>query len=75
MYPGLALIGAVSLVLTASVSMPVEQQPEPLSYARIALLRPHEGATTDFEAGYSRHLKWHRQAKDPVLVRLDDLGG
>jgi hypothetical protein len=34
------------------------------SYARIAILRAHEGDTVDFEAGYIRHLEWHRQAKD-----------
>ena len=34
-------------------------------YARIAILRPHEGDTVDFEAGYIRHLEWHRQARDP----------
>jgi hypothetical protein len=34
-------------------------------YARIAILRPHDGDTVDFEAGYIRHLEWHRQAKDP----------
>jgi hypothetical protein len=34
-------------------------------YARIAILRPHDGATVDFEAGYIRHLEFHRQAKDP----------
>lgn len=33
-------------------------------YARIATLRPHDGQTTEFEAGYLRHLEWHRQAKD-----------
>jgi hypothetical protein len=33
-------------------------------YARIAVLRPHDGDTVDFEAGYSRHLEFHRQAKD-----------
>ena len=36
-------------------------------YARIAFLRPHEGQTVDFEAGYIRHLEWHRQAKDPFV--------
>jgi hypothetical protein len=36
-------------------------------YARIAFLRPHEGNTVDFEAGYIRHLEWHRQAKDPFV--------
>lgn len=29
------------------------------------MLRPHEGQTVDFEAGYIRHLEWHRQARDP----------
>ncbi len=33
-------------------------------YARIAILRPHDGKTVDFEAGYIRHLEFHRQAKD-----------
>jgi len=33
-------------------------------YARISVLRPHDGDTVDFEAGYIRHLEWHRQAKD-----------
>ena len=34
-------------------------------YARLAFLRPRDGNTVDFEAGYIRHLEWHRQAKDP----------
>src|SRR5688572_7743523 len=34
-------------------------------YARISVLRPHDGDTVDFEAGYIRHLEWHRQANDP----------
>src|SRR5215472_18307694 len=34
-------------------------------YARISVLRPHDGDTVDFEAGYIRHLEWHRKAKDP----------
>ena len=34
-------------------------------YARISVLRPNDGDTVDFEAGYARHLEWHRQAKDP----------
>jgi len=40
---------------------------EPGPYARIALLRPHEGKTVEFESGYIRHLEWHRQAKDPFV--------
>jgi hypothetical protein len=34
------------------------------AYARIAVLRPHDGDTVDFEAGYIRHLAWHQQAQD-----------
>ncbi len=33
-------------------------------YARIAILRPHDGKTVDFEAGYLRHLDWHQKAGD-----------
>ena len=39
-------------------------QTGPGRYARIAILRPHDGDTVDFEAGYIRHLEWHRQARD-----------
>src|SRR5262245_36342113 len=40
-------------------------QTEKATYARIAILRPHDGKTTEFEAGYIRHLDWHKQAGDP----------
>jgi hypothetical protein len=33
-------------------------------FARIAVLRPHDGDTIDFEAGYIRHLEFHRHAND-----------
>ncbi|HEX7140407.1 MAG TPA: hypothetical protein VF219_21330 [Vicinamibacterales bacterium] len=33
-------------------------------FARIAILRPNDGQTLDFEAGYIRHLQWHLQAND-----------
>ena len=39
-------------------------QTEQGPYARIAVLRPNDGKTVDFEAGYIRHLDFHRQAKD-----------
>jgi hypothetical protein len=58
------LVGALLLagaVLPALVAAETEKGP----YARIAMLRPHDGDTVDFEAGYIRHLEWHRQAKDP----------
>lgn len=35
------------------------------AYARIAVLRPHDGQTVEFEAGYLRHLEWHKNARDP----------
>ena len=34
-------------------------------YARIAVLRPLDGHSVDFEAGYIRHLAWHQGARDP----------
>lgn len=52
------------LVLTLLVTAASGTEPEHGSYARIAMLRPHDGDTVDFEAGYIRHLEWHRQAGD-----------
>jgi hypothetical protein len=34
-------------------------------YARIAIMRAIDGHSVEWEAGYIRHLEWHRQAKDP----------
>jgi hypothetical protein len=39
----------------------------PGPYAQIGFLRPRDGNTVDFEAGYTRHLEWHRQVKDPFV--------
>jgi hypothetical protein len=36
-------------------------------FAQIGFLRPRDGNTVDFEAGYTRHLEWHRQVKDPFV--------
>gem|GEM_PF-244569 len=54
------------LIFTFALLIPVTSfsQSQP-SYARIALLKPHDGKTVDFEAGYIRHLQWHKQAGDP----------
>ena len=52
-----ALLPALVLAQTAADG---ERGP----YARIAFLRPHDGDTVDFEAGYIRHLEFHRQARD-----------
>ena len=54
----LAILGAALPTLVAAQT---GQGP----YARIAVLRPHDGQTPEFEAGYIRHLAWHRQAGDP----------
>src|ERR1043166_10047551 len=34
-------------------------------FARIAIMRALDGHSIEWEAGYIRHLGWHRQAKDP----------
>jgi hypothetical protein len=57
----LGIVGAVlPLLVFGREGAPAAPGP----YARIAVLRPHDGQTVDFEAGYVRHLEWHRQAKD-----------
>ena len=59
-------IGTVLLVALIGPALvpPAAAQSERGPYARIAILRPHDGDTVDFEAGYLRHLEFHRQAKD-----------
>src|SRR6185295_4242337 len=52
----------ICTILLAAV--PIVAQTETGPYARISVLRPHDGATVEFESGYIRHLEWHRQAKD-----------
>ncbi len=54
-------LGIVGLVLPALLGAQTGRGP----YARIAVLRPLDGQTVEFEAGYIRHLAWHRQAGDP----------
>src|SRR5712691_5847569 len=51
-------------ILVAQTGRGPDAQSERGPYARIAILRPNDGDTVDFEAGYIRHLEWHRQAKD-----------
>jgi hypothetical protein len=52
-------------LLVARTGPPLNVQTERGPYARIAILRPLDGQTTEFEAGYIRHLAWHRGARDP----------
>ena len=54
----------IGLLSSATVPPPLLAQSEKGPYARIAVLRPHDGDTVDFEAGYIRHLDFHRQARD-----------
>jgi hypothetical protein len=59
------LAGAVFpalLIAQTPPAVPAEQAPGP--FARIAILRPLDGHTVELEAGYIRHLEWHRQAGD-----------
>ena len=53
-----------ALLVSAVLPSPLAAQSEKGPYARIAVLRPHDGKTVDFEAGYIRHLDFHRQARD-----------
>ena len=67
----LAIAGA-SLLLAGAVAAGAAQGPSSAPrtaradgpYARIAILKPHDGQTLEFESGYIRHLDWHRQAGD-----------
>jgi hypothetical protein len=54
-------LGIVGTLLPALLGAQTGRGP----YARIAILRPHDGHTVEFEAGYMRHLAWHQQARDP----------
>ena len=60
---GIALLfGTVFPPLLVSQTTQSAQAPGP--YARIAIMRALDGHSVDWEAGYVRHLEWHRQAKD-----------
>ena len=54
-------LGVIGVVLPALLGAQTGRGP----YARIAVLRPHDGKSVEFEAGYLRHLEWHKQAGDP----------
>src|SRR5262250_787381 len=64
----LSIIGAAllsgSMLLAKDIAQTSTASP-PGPYARIAIMRARdESHTFDMEAGYIRHLEWHRQAKD-----------
>jgi hypothetical protein len=59
-------LGIVCTVLLVGAVLPaLRAQTGRGPYARIAVLRPLDGKTVEFEAGYIRHLAWHQQARDP----------
>lgn len=62
-------LGIAGTAALAGAALPpaAAAQAELGPYARIAVLRPHDGRTVDFEAGYIRHLDWHRQVRDPWI--------
>ena len=67
----LGIFGAVVLIgaefpalFIGQTAQTVQTEQAPGPYARIAILRALDGQTVDLEAGYIRHLEWHRQAKD-----------
>lgn len=60
----LLLIGA--LFPTSLISQSTQKQPAPGPYARIGIMRARdESHSAQLEAGYIRHLEWHRQVNDP----------
>ena len=70
-HRGLRIVGAMVVVgvvfPTLLIAQPVDmaqtaQAPGP--YARIAIMRALDSQTVDWEAGYIRHLEWHRQVQD-----------
>jgi hypothetical protein len=67
----LSIAGAVISALAIGVAFSQYGSTPPATehgpYARIAFLKPRDVNTVDFEAGYVRHLEWHRQASDPFV--------
>jgi len=53
------------LPLALLLPAPLAAQGDGGPYARVAVIRPAAGRAQDFEAGYRRHLDWHRAAGDP----------
>jgi len=60
----LGIVGAVLASLLVAPAGFADAQTARGPFARIAILRPLDGHTVEFEAGYIRHLEWHRQAHD-----------
>lgn len=62
---GVAILGG-TLLPTLLISQTTQSTQAPGPYALIGVFRAiDERHSVDLEAGYIRHLEWHRQAKDP----------
>src|SRR5215813_3819665 len=57
-------LNLLAIVLLAGTLHPWSVVAQTGRYARIAIMRALDGHEVDWEAGYIRHLEWHRQAKD-----------
>jgi hypothetical protein len=58
----LAVLTAVLLGIFSPLS---HAQNSPGQFARIVVLKPKPGLSSEFTAGYQRHLVWHKSNKDP----------
>lgn len=56
---------ALTLATCVALLSTTEAQHERGPFARIAIMRALDGRAFEWEAGYIRHLEWHRQVKDP----------
>src|SRR6516162_1300428 len=64
----MGIVGSALLVCIAFPGLLIAQAAQTAQtlgpYARIAIMRALDGHGAEWEAGYIRHLEWHRQAKD-----------
>src|SRR5215471_4988365 len=60
----LGIVWAALFLLLVVQSGDAQDERQHGPFARIAVLRARDGHNVDFEAGYIRHLEWHRRAKD-----------
>jgi hypothetical protein len=63
------MVGSAFLVGTGILTLLIAQTTQtaqvPGLFARIAIMRALDGHSVELEAGYIRHLEWHRRANDP----------
>ena len=59
---GVAILLGAAFLSRAAAQSSVAKPSGP--FARIAIMRALDGPAVEWEAGYIRHLAWHRQAKD-----------